>query len=372
MNRVTFYPVWVTQVIVSMGPDTKEMKSPQIFFLLTILLLLFPVTPPACCFTPAEIADINRSVELTINHEYLQAITVFSNRLEDSGQNMTAADEAVAHFHIATVYASWMQDREDFAKLESYQFHLERCEQLTDSLLLEVENPDLRFIRAGCSLYHSYLAKRQGQWWRMYRQGMDGVNRLEKLAEDYPDYREVDLGLGNYYYWKSSLLQHFAWVPFVRDHRSRGIAQLERAAAEGRFGSWLAVSNLTWILMDYGQTEQALQLALKGRERFPDSRHFLFPLAKAELQSGQLTIADSLYTLLLQQVTKDQQPSRYNEFYCLEKLVNIKLERGMREQALFCCDRALALPLSPSVQKRVEENLEELLLLSAQRERERP
>jgi len=337
-----------------------------------IIVLLFSATPPACCFTPEEIADINRCIELTINHNYPMAIAVFNDRLEDKQQDLTAAEAALAHFHLATVYASWMQDCEDFAQLESYEFHLEKCEQLTDSLLNEVEDPDLRFMRAGCSLYHSYLAKRQGQWWRMYQKGSDGVDRLEELAEDYPDYREVDLGLGNYHYWKSSLLQHFDWFPFVRDHRERGIAQLEQAARESRFGRWLAVSNLTWILMDYGQKEKALQLARQGRERFPESRHFLFPLAQAQLDCGQLTAADSLYTLLLQLVEKDQQPSRYNEFFCLEKLVNISLERGLREQAFVYCDSALSLPLSPPVQKRVDEKIERLQLLSTQRENRLP
>ena len=348
------------------------MKHFRITFLLAIVPLLLSVTPPACCFTPAELNDISRCVELTINHNYPLAIAVFSDKLEDKQHSLTTADAALAHFQIATVIASRMQDREDFEQLDSCEFHIERCERLTDSLLIEMEDPDLRFIRAGCSLYRSYLAKRQSQWWRMYLQGIDGVNRLEELAEDYPDYREVDLGLGNYHYWKSSLLQHFAWFPFVRDNRAQGIAQLERAAAESRFGRWLAVSNLTWILMDYGQTEKALQLALKGRERFPDSRHFLFPLAQAQLNCGRLTEADSLYTLLLQLIEDDQQPSRYNEFFCLEKLVSINLERGLREQALVYCNSALSLPLAQPVRKRVEEKLKRLQLLSEKRESRLP
>ncbi|MBC8477998.1 MAG: hypothetical protein ISR91_01145 [Candidatus Delongbacteria bacterium] len=353
-----------------MAPEPKT--GQPAYRLLLLLLLLLKLTPAAHCFSPAEAADINQCVELAINHHYLEAIALFSGRLEDSLAYENASSAALAHFHIATVYAAWMQDREDYARSDSYEYHLARTEQITDSLLLVEEDADLLFLRAGCSLYRSYLAKRRGQWWRMYLQGIDGVNRLENLAAGYPDYREVDLGLGNYLYWKSSLLQNLTWVPFIDDQRAEGIARLERAATTGQFGRWLAVSNLTWIMMDYGQPEAALAWALRGREQFPDSRHFLFPLAQAQRQRGELAAADSLYSLLLEQLQADQQPSHYNEFYCLNKMVWINRELEHWPRALALRDSALALPLTTAARERLRKKISQLELLPPSRRTEQP
>ncbi len=338
-----------------MAPERSARRTRT---LAAVILLMLTVPLGAGGFTPAETALINQSIELTINHDYQRAINLFRHAMY--APDSPPARRAAAHFHTATIYAAWMQDREDFAYLSEYAAHLARTELLTDSLLTVDNDSDLLFIRAGCHLYHSYLAKRRGNWWRMYRQGIAGIELLEQLAEQDPGYREVDLGLGNYHYWRSSLLRYFAWLPGISDRRAEGIAQLERVADSCRFGRWLAVSNLTWILMDYGRPEQARELALEGRAAFPASRHFLFPLADANWQCGDIARADSLYTLLLQLVREDDQPSRYNEFRCLEKLTWLKLDQGDGAVAARLREEALALPLPPSARRALREDIRQL------------
>lgn len=123
---------------------------------------------------------------------------------------------------------------------------------------------------------------------QQYRRGLDADSSLYDLY----------FGLGLYHYWKSAKAGVLRWVGLIADDKARGIQQLTRAADSSLTSRQAARSALIWIHLDRKEYNQAIALSVEMLDRYPDSRTFLWPLAKAYFETERYGDAATAYERL--------------------------------------------------------------------------
>lgn len=302
-----------------------------------VLLFLLGSNPVDAESLPDSIRQrINLGIELTINQQYDRAEEVMN------GLEHYAPCPALRDLYLAAVVDMKMVDRADFDSERRLLELLDHAREQSDTRYAATRGNSALFIRSSAELYLAHHYQRRGEWLAMYRNGVRGVEGLEQLLTQDSTWQVAKLGLGNYLYWKSRYLQKLTWLPFVTDDRRQGIDMLLDIYQNGDLGRWVAASNLTWILLDYGRPEQALEIAQAGLERFPNSTHFRFPEAQIYWKTEKYDLAKTHYEELLTRVEALNQPSRYNEIFCLEKLTRICIALDDPVRATQYCARGLA------------------------------
>jgi tetratricopeptide (TPR) repeat protein len=168
------------------------------------------------------------------------------------------------------------------------------------------------FFRSGAFAFRARVQAYRGRWLRAANDGRRALSSLRKVKKLDPDNVDLDFGLGLFDYLADEVpkqhpfLKTFALL-LPRGDKARGMAELQRAAEQGRFvqtEAHFALYQLHFLFeKDYGK---ALADVSWLREHHPDNPLFLVAQGRIYAQLGQWADANVLF----QQVAERQVDGR--------------------------------------------------------------
>ena len=91
-----------------------------------------------------------------------------------------------------------------------------------------------RFFLGGAYGYQARYLALQEKWWDAYQKGKKGVEHLERVVKDRPDFGDTYLGLGIYHYYAdvapTSGTYSAPYSGCLTSYKRAGITQLDYAA----------------------------------------------------------------------------------------------------------------------------------------------
>lgn len=197
----------------------------------------------------------------------------------------------------------------------------------------------MHFWRGHALTHRSLWESHFGSMLTAVRTAFDAADEYEAgLARDSA---VIDLyfGLGMFHYWKSAKAGLLRSVGVVGDDTELGLEELRIAAERAAISRAAARNGLVWIYLDRGQYDSAMTLAEELRQRFPDSKVFLWPLAQAAHEKRDYDRAISIYEQLRSEYARD--PGNYfNLLTCDFRLARCYDETGQRESLSAAAGRA--------------------------------
>ncbi|MFZ5516641.1 MAG: hypothetical protein ACOY90_08380 [Candidatus Zhuqueibacterota bacterium] len=296
---------------------------------------------------------IQRGIELSINHRYAEAESIFAQIISEN------PDQPEGYFFMAATIQSKMMDYESDTWDRDFHHYIELAIATSEKQLAEHPGDNLSLFYQGSAL--SYLAFYQGrkqEYVAALRNAMAGISRLKRIAGTDPEFADVYFGLGSYKYWWSRATKYLNWLPLLSDDRRDGIRMVERAVEQGQFTRYAAMNELIWMLLDASLSGEAFAWSLRGLEKFPDSRFFLWGAAKSALALDKINDAERYFTRLLNSITAEPINNGYNESICRINLAEINFELKHFEHAQSQLDRLTGMQLAPGIEKRLVDQRE--------------
>ncbi|HZF07496.1 MAG TPA: tetratricopeptide repeat protein [Thermoanaerobaculia bacterium] len=168
------------------------------------------------------------------------------------------------------------------------------------------------FFRSGAFAFRARVQAYRGRWLRAANDGRRALSSLRKVKKLDPDNVDLDFGLGLFDYLADEVpKQHPFLKPFAlllpKGDKARGMAELQRAAEQGRFvqtEAHFALYQLHFLFAkDYGKAMADVSWL---REHHPDNPVFLVAQGRIYAQLGQWADANVLF----QQVAERQVDGR--------------------------------------------------------------
>lgn len=268
---------------------------------------------------------IQQGIACSIMHEYDQAEAIFLNMIREKPEH------PVGYFFMAATIQSKMMDFETETGEQDFFNYI----KLTIRLAKEQQrmqpdsDPSTLFYHGSALCYLAFYESRKGQYLDAVRHGLAGISILKKVVQKNPEFYDAYFGIGSYKYWRSQVTRYLNWLPIFADEREQGIQLVLQAVDKGKFTRFAAMNELIWILIDRDRPEDAYHWAMRGINKFPQSRFFLWGIAKSAYTLGRYSEAINYYQQLLFSITTDSFNNHYNEFICRVHLAQSfeKLER---------------------------------------------
>ncbi|NOX36161.1 MAG: hypothetical protein GXO78_01370 [Calditrichaeota bacterium] len=305
---------------------------------------------------PPIATRIEQGMYLTIMNQFAEADSVFQGLIRDY------PDRPFGYFYRGANLQAWMVDHEDYSRMEAFQYWMDRCVAVVDSLeQLQQATAWDYFYKGSAYLYQSFLNGKQRQWWQAYRNSRQGVHLLEKALALDSTLFDAYLGIGSYKFWKSKKAGILTWLPFLKNEADLGLELVRLAIEKGRFVKWIGRDQLTWMLLEHGQLEEALELARGNVAQFPESRFFNWTLARVYEKAGLYREARQVYEWLLSQIRQLPETNHYNEVVILARLVDLACKSGAESEGEQYLRQLRQVKLSPDVRSRLRKTLSRLV-----------
>lgn len=298
-------------------------------------------------------SEVLHGIILTTTNRFAEADSLF--------REMTRKypEHPVGWFYLCANLQAKMLDAEDFSEKEEF-YRLSRLtvEKARAAQEKYPENAWLWFYEGNAYLYESYQKSRDNSWFAALKLARKGAGRLEEAFEKDSTLYDALLGIGTFKYWKSAKTQFINWLPIISDERDKGIQMVRKAIEKGFFSRWVARDQLSWILMDKGDLEEAYRLARANIEEFPQSRFFKWTYLETTFRKGNLEEAFQIYKELLNEIRRLPNNNHYNEIGCLVNMAEIAEKLGQPRQAVQLARQALQIRVSKKVGERSRKRLE--------------
>ena len=196
---------------------------------------------------------IQQTIDFTINTQFDSAESIINERLASGDSSLPV------YFYYASILNSKMTHYENEEGMDRF---LEILSKIIDdtSLLInfngtldDTNKAKLYFYRGSAYGYLAYAQGKNGQWLKALDNGMASIDDLDKSVRIDSTLYDAYLGIGVYYYWRSTKLKFMLWLPFLPDMRDEGINQIKLAIEKGRYSAALGMQQLIYILLDYGR-----------------------------------------------------------------------------------------------------------------------
>ncbi len=304
---------------------------------------------------PAIASRIEQGMYRTILNRFAEADSLYQGLIRDY------PDRPFGYFYRGANLQAWMVDREDYSRMQAFQYWMDRCVAVVDSLeRLQQATAWDYFYKGSAYLYRSFLNGKHRRWWQAYRNSRQGVQFLEKALVRDSTLFDAYLGIGSYKFWKSKKAGILTWLPFLKNEAELGLELVRLAIEKGRFVKWIGRDQLTWMLLEHGKLEEALKLARQNVAQFPQSRFFNWTLARVYEKSGHYMEARQVYEWLLSQVRQLPETNHYNEVVILARLVDLACKTGAESEGKRYLRQLRQVALSPAVRSRLHKTLSRL------------
>ncbi len=300
-------------------------------------------------------ALVSQGIDLTLRQEYERADSVFR-----------IVSRAYPDLPYGSLYRAAVLEAKSIDYLDPLDF------PVFDSLVAEANScaekmiakapgaPMGYYLRGSAIGFDAYAQVDAGNWLGGILKGLSAATDLKKAIELDSTLYDAYAGIGAYYYWKSRKAEFLNWA--LGDRRYEGIRLLEIASQKAYHNKYAALSALTAIYLDTGQSDLAAECARQGLERYPENRVFLWGLASSEDQAKDYGPAIRTYERLLRNILDAKIANPYNEIACRLDIVKDGVAIHQTEGLLSHIDAILgyerfAFPqtLSERAKKKFEE-----------------
>jgi len=272
---------------------------------------------------------ITQCIDLTINTKFNKAESLLTTRI-DNGDNSLDV-----YFYYASVLNSKMTHFENKANQKEFYHALYRVIE-NGELSLENENLDSK-IKAQTLFYvgsaFGYLGFYQGQigeWFSAARNGSKAHSLLQQAVDTDSTVWDAYLGLGAYKYWLSAKMH---WIPFVSDEREEGIALIKKTIEHNPHSRYMAMHQLVYILLNFGDFKQAESIAIELVENYPESQFMYWAYTHVYMKKRSFPQAISAYKKLFKLIDTDNNANPNHRITCLARLADMYARAGECSQA---------------------------------------
>jgi tetratricopeptide (TPR) repeat protein len=304
-----------------------------------------------------------QGIEASFREDYALAESWFHTLIR------MAPEDPAGYFFLAALYHAQMIDYEsNFREKELYS-NVKIAKKFARKKIRKNKKDAWAHVILG----NSYGVKAvynamKGKWWSGLNEGLSAKSILKKAIKLDPELYDAYVGLGSYHYWASVKTRAFWWLPFVGDHRQKGISQTKLACEKSLFSSAAAASGLIWMHISEKQHDEAISLAQRMQSQYPEGKSFLWPLAQAYFEKGQWSDALSTYWDLSGRLEKDHASGNpdqsYNLIECRFYMANCLFGLGRYAECDSVCQEILGFPLDEKMRKRQEKKLKSARELS--------
>jgi tetratricopeptide (TPR) repeat protein len=198
-----------------------------------------------------------------------------------------------------------------------------------------------QFFIGGAQGYKGTYEARYKRWISAFRNGLDGVNMLQKISAKDTSLTDAGMGIGMYLYWRSKLMKTLWWMPGVEDKREEGMNILRRTMERGVFTKEGSAQSLTSVLMEEKRYADALIIAERMLALYPQNRVFLMYEAECLFQLKRYKKAEEAYHYLLDTIEADEKDNHYYAIACRLFLGKIYFQQDMNFRCVAECRRLL-------------------------------
>jgi tetratricopeptide (TPR) repeat protein len=306
--------------------------------------------------SPQIKAILLEGIEASFQENYARAESSFETLIR------LAPEDPSGYFFKAALYHAQMIDYEsNFREKELYE-NVKIAKKLARERIKQNKKDAWAYLVLGNSYGTKAVYKaRQGDWWAGLNEGLSAKSALKQAIKCDPELYDVYVGLGSYHYWASVMTRAFWWLPFIGDHREKGILQMKLAYEKSIYSSAAAASGLIWIYIREKKYDQAISLAQQMQSEYPEGKSFLWPLAQAYFEKGDWTNARLKYEELLERLKENpgsKNPDQsYNQVECRFYIANCLFSLGRYSECDSLCQEILNFPLNEKIRKRQEGKL---------------
>lgn len=326
---------------------------------ITMLLLAVVIfSAPHFLFSQQDVISqhdslIQRAIELSIQHKYSDAALIFDQLIKNF------PDHPAGYFFKAALIQSKMIDFETDEWEDDFlsNIHLTLKYSTKKNSPALVSDEELMFFKGSALSYLAFFEGRKGKYVPAIKHGFSGISMLKKLVAFEPDFFDAYFGIGSYMFWRSQITRHFNWLPLIPDEREQGLDLVQRAIKNGKFTHYAAMNEIVWILLEYEKPEEAFAWSMKGLEKFPDSRFFLWGAAKSASALKDYPAAIEFFQKLLASITASLNNNYYNEYICRLNLARCFFEIENYIETKNQLNFLKSLKLSSKIQKRLKKQL---------------
>lgn len=259
---------------------------------------------------------ISKCIDFTINTKFNQAESLLTSRMDNGDSSL------VVYFYYASVLNSKMTHFENNADQEQFYSALNRVIENGEKSL---KNENLDYSKKARILFYvgsayGYLGYHQGQigeWFSALKNGGNARDYLQQAVETDSSVWDAYLGLGAYKYWLSTKVH---WIPFIPDEREEGIRLIKKTIEHESHSRYMAMHQLVYILLDFGDFDQAEKIADELIEKYPQSQFMYWAYSHVFMKKKDLPKAISAYKKLLQLIDSDPKANPNHRITCLARL----------------------------------------------------
>ncbi len=324
--------------------------------LITLLLILFETNLIENQSQPDSL--IYYGIEQSIQQNYAAAESTFAHLIKK------APEHPRGYFLLAATIQSKSMDFETDKWENDFIILLSKTENAARNML-QKDNKDVwaHFYLGSALSYRAFHDGKKRKYVSAFKRGLAGISELNDVIKIDSTMYDAYLGIGSYKYWRSKFTRYIDWLPLIKDERELGIEMVKLAAEKGTYTKYAAINALVWISIDHGNVSEALQWALKGLNKYPNSRFFLWGVAKTYFNLQQYENAIKYYQFILNTVQQEELNNHYNEIICYYKLAQCHFNLEQYDITASYLRKTRTIKLDPKIKTRLKEiytKLEEL------------
>lgn len=241
------------------------------------------------------------------------------------------------------------------------EYHLGKALEMSRSLYeTNQQNIWHNYFMALSEGYSAYYKGLKGNYISAFTQGYDALDYFNECLAIDSTFYESYIALGTYKYWISAKTEILNWLPFFPDDKESGIKILEKAVKHNSYNYHLAVNSITWIYIEEGKYQRAVEISKPVFEKYPGNKFIGLALAAAyrNINPGK---AVEVYKQILISLKQTGDPYKFNEVLFKYKIVKMYLRMNKNAQALKVCNEILDINNIPEITKeKLDGKLTEL------------
>jgi hypothetical protein len=271
------------------------MKKVPVFFCVVSLapVSALPAHPADLYMDSAKVAFITSAQKLLLNDQFTAADSIWQTYIEQN------PEDPAGYLFRASVLMADMTDSEDDSLSEQFKAMLDTTEALSTSRLDTCSASTAAWMylfRGHSKAYRSIWESRFGSFFSAVRLGLSANDEYERGLElDCSNY-DLYAGLGAYHYWKSSRAGLLRWLRIFKNEMNKGIDEIYLAIDSSVVHREVARSAMIWIWLDRKEYDSTIAIASELSRKYPRSRTFLWPVAKAWFEQSEYESALKVYS----------------------------------------------------------------------------
>jgi len=268
-----------------------------------LLLLAFPILT-AFKYIPQGaneeiLQDTAKGQRLIFERNYSEAQKLFQELARKYPKS------PLGTFGEMALYNAMMFENYDFSLDQAFEQASEANKRVVAKIVKDPNASAWNLFLCGASsgLRGFYLIRKDSPL-RAFGESGTADKCLKRALKKDPKFMDVYLGTGMSKYWKSVFTQKFKILPFIKDRRPEGIAQMKKSIAEGTIANELGRAALMFVYLQDRKYRQGQKMAQEILTTYPQNVIAKLHLGRFYLYTGNRKKALTIFNEILEKDPK--------------------------------------------------------------------